>query len=255
MTPATNTHSHTLSTLVIFSVAQVHMSRATSDWGFVLLIGRTGSGKSTFVNGYFDRCSVAKVGYASLFSETHQIEEYSLGNCTLVDTPGFDDTNSNDSNWGMSDADIMAKIISWVMESARKSGAEKCAVLYLEDEDSPGADSARRIFDYLQKRFKDETKKSAIIRLRTPGKAKTGSGVEPKPKDSRKILKELNKNAFKIQRSSVSGNFCHHVVECALGGSQLELGELLSVLQDASNGGVIKARPKPKPKKSKCTIM
>ncbi|KAK1774100.1 P-loop containing nucleoside triphosphate hydrolase protein [Copromyces sp. CBS 386.78] len=76
----------------------------------VLLMGMTGSGKSTFVTHFVDgRDDI--VGHG-LHGYTHAIEVYKFAysdsvNVCLVDTPGFDDTN-------LTDGDVLRTVGAWL---------------------------------------------------------------------------------------------------------------------------------------------
>lgn len=63
----------------------------------ILIIGATGSGKSSTVNSLFNM-SVAKVGTTS-DPETKDITSYVLGNLTLWDTPGLGDSDEADAEY------------------------------------------------------------------------------------------------------------------------------------------------------------
>lgn len=63
----------------------------------ILIIGATGSGKSSTVNSLFNM-SVAKVGTTS-DPETKDITSYVLGNLTLWDTPGLGDSDEADAKY------------------------------------------------------------------------------------------------------------------------------------------------------------
>lgn len=60
----------------------------------ILLVGATGSGKSSTINSIFDT-SVAKVG-VGVAPETSEIECYELDNLTIWDTPGLGDSVEGD---------------------------------------------------------------------------------------------------------------------------------------------------------------
>ncbi len=63
----------------------------------ILIVGATGSGKSSTVNSLFNM-SVAKVGTTS-DPETKDITSYELGNLTLWDTPGLGDSEEADEEY------------------------------------------------------------------------------------------------------------------------------------------------------------
>ena len=63
----------------------------------LLIVGATGSGKSSTVNSLFDM-NVAKVGTTSN-PETKDITSYVLGNLTIWDTPGLGDSEDTDDEY------------------------------------------------------------------------------------------------------------------------------------------------------------
>ncbi|MBO4898291.1 MAG: 50S ribosome-binding GTPase [Clostridia bacterium] len=63
----------------------------------LILVGATGSGKSSTINSLFDT-SVAKVGIG-VDPETTDISCYELENLTIWDSPGLGDSNANDANY------------------------------------------------------------------------------------------------------------------------------------------------------------
>ena len=63
----------------------------------LMLVGATGSGKSSTINSLFNT-SVAKVGIG-VDPETTDISCYELDNLTIWDSPGLGDTNVNDANY------------------------------------------------------------------------------------------------------------------------------------------------------------
>lgn len=79
--------------------ATVHEMLAQMDDQLVniLIIGATGSGKSSTVNSLFNM-NVAKVGTTS-DPETKDITSYVLGNLTLWDTPGLGDSDEADAEY------------------------------------------------------------------------------------------------------------------------------------------------------------
>ena len=68
--------------------------KASSRKVNLMLVGVTGSGKSSTVNAMFDM-NVAKVGMG-VDPETIGIEKYELGNLTIWDTPGLGDSLEQD---------------------------------------------------------------------------------------------------------------------------------------------------------------
>jgi len=70
--------------------------KASSRRVNLMLVGATGSGKSSTINALFDM-SVAKVGIG-VDPETKEIEKYDLGNLTIWDTPGLGDGVKEDKS-------------------------------------------------------------------------------------------------------------------------------------------------------------
>ncbi len=62
----------------------------------ILLVGATGSGKSSTINALFDM-EVAEVGYG-VAPQTEQIAKYSMDNLIIWDSPGLGDSEANDLN-------------------------------------------------------------------------------------------------------------------------------------------------------------
>ncbi|KAH6880603.1 P-loop containing nucleoside triphosphate hydrolase protein [Coprinopsis sp. MPI-PUGE-AT-0042] len=95
------------------------------------LMGPTGVGKSTFINKYFGQMK-AEVG-DTLTSCTRNLAWYTLDlpepftdqRLVLVDTPGFDDTNEDDS-------EILRRIAVWLAASY-ENDMSLAGVLYLND--------------------------------------------------------------------------------------------------------------------------
>lgn len=65
----------------------------------ILLVGATGSGKSSTINALFDT-KMAKVGY-SPDPETASIQKFEMDNLVLWDTPGLGDSPENDKNYAI----------------------------------------------------------------------------------------------------------------------------------------------------------
>lgn len=77
----------------------------------ILLVGATGSGKSSTVNALFDM-EVAKVG-VGVDPETEYISKYELDNLTIWDTPGLGDGIQNDAEYN----DLIIKKLSEMDEN------------------------------------------------------------------------------------------------------------------------------------------
>ncbi|KAK6501401.1 hypothetical protein TWF481_009241 [Arthrobotrys musiformis] len=97
-----------------------------SDDTIILLIGQTGTGKTTFIYNATGNPN-AKIG-EELESETSEISQYDLfvdgHRIILVDTPGFDDTE-------IPDADIFRNLAEWLAKSYQE-GKLIAGIIYFQ---------------------------------------------------------------------------------------------------------------------------
>lgn len=94
----------------------------------ILLVGATGSGKSSTVNALFNM-EVAKVG-AGVDPETDQITSYTLSNLVIWDTPGLGDSVCNDERYNLmltkklsetdKDGNLIIDLVLVVLDSSSK---------------------------------------------------------------------------------------------------------------------------------------
>ncbi|KAG6824947.1 hypothetical protein H0H92_005338 [Tricholoma furcatifolium] len=96
----------------------------------IVLMGPTGSGKSTFINTLLGK-EVAIVGHG-LESETPQVQHYTLSHpdypnnrILILDTPGFDDTFVDDK-------EILRRIAVWLAQSYA-ADMKIAGIIYLHD--------------------------------------------------------------------------------------------------------------------------
>ncbi|KAG6848903.1 hypothetical protein H0H93_012974 [Arthromyces matolae] len=105
------------------------LENQTSDL-IIVVMGATGSGKSTFINLFFDH-EEAPVG-KRLGSHTQKVNAYALpvdrgyqSRIVLVDTPGFDDSKGDD--W-----EILKQISGWLAHSYR-ADTKVAGVIYCQN--------------------------------------------------------------------------------------------------------------------------
>ncbi|MCL1810516.1 MAG: 50S ribosome-binding GTPase [Clostridiales bacterium] len=119
----------------------------------LMLVGATGSGKSSTINALFDM-SVAKVG-VGVDPETDRIEKYDLGNLTVWDTPELGDTVGNDKETigqivrKMSEADgdgnLLIDLVLVVLDASSKDLAVSYNVINKTLIPCLGKDNSHRI--------------------------------------------------------------------------------------------------------------
>jgi len=97
----------------------------------IAVMGCTGAGKSSFI-GLVTGASNVQVGH-NLMSETSEVACHSFSHrgrtITLVDTPGFDDSD-------LSDRDILMKLLAW-LKQRYDAGQKLSGILYLHRIDAP----------------------------------------------------------------------------------------------------------------------
>jgi predicted GTPase len=108
--------------------------KASSHRVNIMLVGATGSGKSSTINALFDM-SVAKVG-VGVDPETDRIEQYDLGNLTIWDTPGLGDgVNADKTHIGqivkkLSETDMDGKMLIDLVLVVLDAGSKDLSVSY-----------------------------------------------------------------------------------------------------------------------------
>lgn len=73
------------------------LSEAMDQQINILVVGATGSGKSSTINSIFDT-GISEVG-TGVDPETKKLTSYRIGNLTIWDTPGIGDSAENDTNY------------------------------------------------------------------------------------------------------------------------------------------------------------
>ncbi|KAJ3559128.1 hypothetical protein NM688_g527 [Phlebia brevispora] len=124
----------------------------------IAIMGATGSGKSTFINLVSGSSLPVGTGLKSCTSKVETCASFQLGNrlITLVDTPGFDDTN-------VSDTDIL-KMIAVYLSTTYKSGHKLSGVIYMHRiSDFRVGGIAKRNFSMFRKLCGDETLRNVAI--------------------------------------------------------------------------------------------
>ncbi|KAH6880602.1 hypothetical protein BKA70DRAFT_1343227 [Coprinopsis sp. MPI-PUGE-AT-0042] len=161
------------------------------------MMGVGGAGKSTFVNTCIPGAGAPT--NASLTPDAQGITAYHCQplDCTLVDTPGFD-------NLFFSDGDNLQKIMEWITKQyPHNRGGVRCGIIFLEA--TPPREN--RVLTLLHRSFRAK----GICRwLRTP------------PGEERSY------NGEKFESEEAAMLFCHNVVKAIL--NDLSVSELLEEL-------------------------
>jgi len=109
----------------------------------VILLGESGTGKSTFVNAAAGK-HVATIGH-SLNSCTQNIQPFIVpshhGRIVLVDTPGFNDVYDADQR-------IWRDVVAW-LERSCQPGAKFAGFIFLHDISNPRSRSTSKLFSML----------------------------------------------------------------------------------------------------------
>ncbi|KAF7789639.1 hypothetical protein EIP86_000585 [Pleurotus ostreatoroseus] len=124
----------------------------------IAIMGATGSGKSTFINLVSGSQLAVGTGLKSCTSNVETGRSFQLDGrpITLVDTPGFDDTN-------ISDTDIL-KMIAVYLSTTYNNGYKLSGVIYMHRiSDFRVGGIAKRNFNMFRKLCGDETLQNVVI--------------------------------------------------------------------------------------------
>ncbi|KAI6025178.1 hypothetical protein PISMIDRAFT_672860 [Pisolithus microcarpus 441] len=177
---------------------------------YVVVMGSTGSGKTTFIN----LASASGLGVGSgLESCTNEVQTsmpFKVGGkqVVLLDTPGFDDTS-------MTDTDVL-RIISAYLVAMNKQGARLVGVIYMQRiSDLKIGGSARRDLRMFQELCGEEAYENVIVVTNMWGTVSEEDGIARENELASKDIfyKPILERKGRMMRHDNTQKSAHHILE------------------------------------------